>query len=135
MKPIEHRTTHTFDESLKAVRAAIGKAGMTLFAEIDHANAAREHGLAMPETRVLIYGNPIVGTPVMHDTPLSALDLPMRILVRELPGDRAAVAYHLISEMFEALGVKEADAAKFDGAQRLIAEAVGAHRDTVALSR
>ncbi|RUV29560.1 DUF302 domain-containing protein, partial [Mesorhizobium sp. M1A.T.Ca.IN.004.03.1.1] len=76
MKPIEHRSTHTFDEALEAIKIAIGKAGLTIFAEIDHADAARENGLSMPETRVLIYGSPKVGTPVMTDAPLTALDLP-----------------------------------------------------------
>ncbi|CCM77259.1 DUF302 domain-containing protein [Rhizobium mesoamericanum] len=89
MKPIEHRTTHTFDESLEAIKTAILKAGMAIFAEIDHAEAAREHGLSMLQTRVLVYGNPDVGTPVMVETPLAALDLPLRMLVRELPGDRS----------------------------------------------
>lgn len=123
MKPIEHRSTHNFDEALEAIKIAIGKAGLKIFAEIDHAGAARENGLSMPETRVLIYGNPKVGTPVMVDTPVTALDLPLRMLVRELPGDRAAIAYHPLAEMFEALGVKGADAARFDVAQRTIAEA------------
>jgi uncharacterized protein (DUF302 family) len=128
MKPVEHRTTHTFDESLEAIKTAILKAGMTIFADIDHAEAAREHGLSMLETRVLIYGNPVVGTPVMNDTPLAALDLPLRMLVRELPGDRSAIAYHPIAEMFEMLGVKGPDATRFDAAQRKIAEAVGVFR-------
>ncbi|MBB3544905.1 DUF302 domain-containing protein [Rhizobium sp. BK399] len=123
MKPIEHRSTHNFDEALEAIKIAIGKAGLTIFAEIDHAQAARENGLSMPETRVLIYGNPKVGTPLMTDAPLTALDLPLRLLIRELPGDRAAIAYHPLAEMFEALGVKGPDAARFDSAQRTIAEA------------
>jgi uncharacterized protein (DUF302 family) len=127
-KAIEHRTTHGFDETLEAVRKAIDKAGMKVFAEIDHAGAARESGLSMPETRVLIYGNPKAGTPVMLDTPITALDLPLRILVRELPGERSAVAYHPLAEVFEALGVSGPDAARFDGAQRMIADAVGPFR-------
>ncbi len=128
MKAIEHRTTHTFDESLEAIKGAILKAGMTIFAEIDHAEAARQHGIAMLETRVLIYGNPVAGTPVMIGTPLAALDLPLRILVRELPGDRSAIAYHPIAGMFETMGVKGADAARFDAAQGKVAEAVGVFR-------
>lgn len=127
-KAIEHRTTHGFAETLEAVRKAIAKAGLKVFAEIDHAGAARESGLSMPETRVLIYGNPKAGTPVMLATPIAALDLPLRILVRELPGDRAVIAYHPLAEMFEGLGVSGPDAARFDAAQRMIADAVGAFK-------
>ncbi|MBY5399475.1 DUF302 domain-containing protein [Rhizobium leguminosarum] len=121
-KPTEHRTTHCFQETLEIVTKAIGNAGMTIFAVIDHAKAARESGLTMPETRVLLYGNPKAGTPVMIDTPLTALDLPLRILVRELPGRRSAVAFHPMAEMFEALGVKGDVAARFDAVQQSIAD-------------
>lgn len=120
----EHRTMHGFQETLTAVTKAIRNAGLTIFAEIDHAAAARENGLDMPETRVILYGNPKVGTPVMSDTPLSALDLPLRILVRELPGHRAAIAFHPVAEMFEALGVRIEHASKFDVVQNLIAASV-----------
>ncbi len=125
----EHRTMHGFQETLAAVNKAIRNAGLTIFAEIDHAAAARENGLDMPETRVILYGNPKVGTPVMSDTPLSALDLPLRILVRGLPGHRAAVAFHPVAEMFEALGVKISVAEKFDVVQNLIASSVVESRE------
>ncbi|RWY80487.1 DUF302 domain-containing protein [Rhizobium leguminosarum] len=125
-KPVEHRTSHSFEETLETVRKAVGKVGMSIFAEVDHAKAARENGLSMPETRVLVYGNPKAGTPVMLDTPLAALDLPLRILVRELPGHNSAVAFHPIAEMFEELGVKREVAARFDAVQQtIIGEACG----------
>ena len=122
-KPTEHRTTHTFEETLETVLRAITKAGMTVFAEIDHAKAALENGLSMPQTRVVIYGNPKGGTPVMLGSPLTALDLPLKILVRELPGNRSAIAFRPIAEEFEALGVRGEAAAKFDEIQRSIVDA------------
>jgi len=76
----------------------------------------------MPETRVLVYGNPMAGTPVMLGTPLTALDLPLRILVRELPGHSSAVAFHPMAEMFEEFGVKREVAARFDAVQQAIAD-------------
>ncbi|RWA53434.1 hypothetical protein AU476_14045 [Cupriavidus sp. UYMSc13B] len=57
--------------------------GMTIFARIDHAEAARNVGLAMPPTQVLIYGNAKRGTPLMLAAPGVALDLPLRVLVRD----------------------------------------------------
>ncbi|KAA0695438.1 DUF302 domain-containing protein [Neorhizobium sp. P12A] len=124
LRPIEHRTTRSFGETLEAVLSAIATAGMTVFTVIDHADAATKNGLSMPPTRVVIYGNPRGGTPVMVGTPLAALDLPLRILVRELPGNRSAIAFRALAEDFEALGVKAEAAARFDEIQRSIADAV-----------
>jgi uncharacterized protein (DUF302 family) len=120
----EHRTMHSFQDTLGALGRAIKDAGLTIFAEIDHAAAAKENGLEMPETRVILYGNPKGGTPSMLDAPLVALDLPLRMLVRELPGKRAAIAFHPVAEMFEALGVKTHDAERFDVVQNMIANAL-----------
>lgn len=55
---------------------------MTIFARIDHAEA-RNAGLAMPPTQVLIHGNAKPGTPLMLAAPSVALDLPLRVLVRD----------------------------------------------------
>ncbi|TAU83249.1 DUF302 domain-containing protein [Rhizobium leguminosarum] len=124
LKVIEHRTTHPFHKALETVITGIGKAGLTVFAEIDHAKAARDSGLSMPETRVIVYGNPKAGTPVMLDTPLTALDLPLRILVRELPGHSSAVAFHPMAEVFEELGVRREISARFDAVQKAIVDDV-----------
>ncbi|MFP3546922.1 DUF302 domain-containing protein [Rhizobium sp. SIMBA_035] len=123
-KLVEHRTTHAFQQTLDTVIKAIAKAGLTVFYQIDHAKAAAENGLPMPETRVVVYGNPKGGTPVMLDTPLAALDLPLRMLVRELPGNRSSIAFRPLAEDFEALGVKMQAAARFDEMQHSIADAV-----------
>jgi uncharacterized protein (DUF302 family) len=56
---------------------------MKIFARIDHAEAARNAGLAMRPTRVLIYGNAKRGTPLMLAARIVALNLPMRVLVRD----------------------------------------------------
>ncbi len=55
--------------------------GVRVFAVIDQAAAAREAGLDLRETVLVIFGNPAAGTPVMAASPLSALDLPLKIVV------------------------------------------------------
>ena len=80
---IEHVGPHGFDATLARLTEAIGRAGLILFARIDHSAGAREVGLAMPPTTVLIYGHPKGGTPLMLASPFVALDLPLRVLVRE----------------------------------------------------
>ena len=55
--------------------------GNELFATIDHSGEAQAAGLELRETKVVIYGNPVAGTPDMQAVPLAALDLPLKVLV------------------------------------------------------
>ena len=66
--------------------------GVQVFAVIDQAAAAREAGLDLRETVLVIFGNPAAGTPVMAASPLSALDLPLKIVVWDDDG-QAKVSY------------------------------------------
>ena len=58
-------------------------AGVRLFATIDHSGEAERVGLVLRETKLLVFGNPQAGTPLMQANPLIALDLPLKILVWE----------------------------------------------------
>ena len=71
---IEQTSPFAFAATLDRLSAAITAAGMTIFAQIDHAAGAQSVGLSMPPTTVLIYGNPRGGTPVMLALPAAALD-------------------------------------------------------------
>jgi uncharacterized protein (DUF302 family) len=55
--------------------------GMKLFAVIDHSGEAKANGLDLRDTKVVIFGSPQAGTPVMQAVPLAALDLPLKVLV------------------------------------------------------
>jgi uncharacterized protein (DUF302 family) len=66
---------------------------MTLFAVIDQRAAAREAGLDLRETTLVIFGSPAAGTPVMDAVPLSALDLPLKVLIWDDAG-QAKVSYY-----------------------------------------
>lgn len=59
----------------------IAARGMTVFAMIDHSGAAASAGLSLRETKVVIFGSPQAGTPVMQASPLAALDLPLKVLI------------------------------------------------------
>jgi uncharacterized protein (DUF302 family) len=83
----------TFDETLKRLREAIAERGLTLFAEIDHAENARAAGLDMPPSTVLIFGSAVAGTPLMLKAPDIAIELPLRVLVREEGTGGAVLAY------------------------------------------
>jgi uncharacterized protein (DUF302 family) len=67
--------------------------GVKLFATIDQRAAAREVGLDLRETVLMIFGNPAAGTPVMAAAPLAALDLPLKVLIWDDEG-QAKVTYY-----------------------------------------
>jgi len=118
----EHASPLSFDATLDRLAKAIKRAGLTIFARIDHAADARNAGLAMPPTVVLTYGNARGGTPIMLAAPQAALDLPLRVLVREDADGRTLVAFHPIAPTMLAAGVPEALANRLEPAQRLLIE-------------
>jgi len=121
---VEHGSPFSFAVTLDRLTAAIERAGLTVFARIDHAAGARNAGLAMPPTVVLIYGHAKGGTPIMLAAPQAALDLPLRVLVREDADAGILVAFHPIAPMMLAAGVPDALANRLEPAQNLLIEAI-----------
>ena len=108
---------------LARINDAIASAGLTVFVTIDHAKGAAQAGLAMPPTAALIYGNPKGGTPTMLAAPDAALELPLRVLVREVEAG-TSVSFHPIAPLLRRAGVPDGLANALNGAQSLIAKAV-----------
>jgi uncharacterized protein (DUF302 family) len=71
------------DETVAAIRGQAQQHGANVVAVVDHAAAAQAAGLTMPATQVIIFGNPRSGTPIMQAVPEVAIDLPLRVLVRD----------------------------------------------------
>ena len=88
--------------------------GMKVFAVIDQRAAAREAGLELRETTLVIFGNPAAGTPVMAAAPLSALDLPLKILIWA-DGSRTNVTYYSPAAIAARYGLGAELAAKLAG--------------------
>jgi uncharacterized protein (DUF302 family) len=80
---VDQRSHHSVDETVGRLTDALRAKGATLFAVIDHSGEAERVGLKMPPTKLLIFGNPRAGTPLMLAAPRSAIDLPLKILVWE----------------------------------------------------
>jgi uncharacterized protein (DUF302 family) len=81
---------------------------MKIFAIVDHSGEAKRHGLDLRDTKVVLFGSPTAGTPVMQESPLAALDLPLKVLVWDDSGrttisytdpDTLAERHHLSAEM------------------------------------
>lgn len=68
-------------ETVARLTTLIAERGLTLFGVVDHSGEAHAVGLELRETKVVIFGNPKGGTPVMQAAPLAALDLPLKVLV------------------------------------------------------
>ncbi len=72
---------HTVDEIVQTVKNILHVNGITLFSLVDHSGEAEKAGMKMLPTKLLIFGSPKAGTPVMLAAPSSAIDLPLKILV------------------------------------------------------
>jgi uncharacterized protein (DUF302 family) len=75
------RSASGYDETVVRLIGAIESRGLTLFARIDHAAAAREAGLELADEQVVLFGNPRAGTPLMRSDPRIGVELPLRILI------------------------------------------------------
>ena len=93
MKPVVNKVGHaTVAETVARIIAELEARGMKLFTTIDHSGEARAAGLELRETKLVIFGNPRTGTPIMQAAPLAGLDLPLKVLVRADAG-RTCVSY------------------------------------------
>ena len=78
---IVKRSASGFSETTGSLVEAIERRGLTLFARIDHAGAAREAGMELEDEEVLLFGSPRSGTPLMQSDRRIGIELPLRILI------------------------------------------------------
>jgi uncharacterized protein (DUF302 family) len=87
-------SNHSVDETVERLRNILRERELTLFALVDHSGEAEKVGLQMPPTKLLIFGSPKAGTPLMLAAPSVAIDLPLKILVRQDGGGQVWVSYN-----------------------------------------
>ena len=80
---ITSQSNHSVDETVAKLESLLKEKGIKLFTIVDHSGEAASAGLKMPPTKLLIFGNPKGGTPLMLAAPSTAIDLPLKILVAE----------------------------------------------------
>ena len=122
--PTKLQSAYPFRETVEKLRQALEQKGFTVFAEIDQQRAADAVGLHMPPTVLLVYGNPKGGTPLMLAAPDFALELPLKVLVREENEERVLVVYKPAAMLEGRYGLPPGLAAKLAGAEPTITEAV-----------
>ena len=87
-------SSHSVQETVGRLKEILQAKGITLFALVDHSGEAEKVGMKMPPTKLLIFGNPKAGTPLMLAAPSSAIDLPLKILVWEDGKGKVWVSYN-----------------------------------------
>jgi uncharacterized protein (DUF302 family) len=88
------RGTHSVDQTVEKLEAALRAKNIKLFALVDHSGEAARAGLTMPPTKLLIFGNPKGGTPLMLASRSAAIDLPLKILVSEDKQGQVWISYN-----------------------------------------
>jgi len=91
---IDRPSHHSVEQTVDRLQNILQAKGVTLFALVDHSGEAEKVGLKMRPTKLLIFGNPRAGTPVMLAAPSSAIDLPLKILVWEDAQGKVWVSYN-----------------------------------------
>lgn len=91
---VNEPSSHSVDETVERLKALLQASGAVLFGLIDHSGEAAKVGLKMKPTKLLIFGNPKAGTPLMLASPSIAIDLPLKILVWEDAAERVWISYN-----------------------------------------
>jgi len=82
------------DQTVDTIEGMLKAKGIKLFALVDHSGEAQAAGLEMRPTKLLIFGNPKSGTPLMVAAPSIAIDLPLKLLVSEDANGKVWISYN-----------------------------------------
>jgi uncharacterized protein (DUF302 family) len=91
---LSKESNHSVDETLNNLRRALEAKGVMVFAIVDHSGEAEKVGLKMRPTKLVIFGSPKAGTPLMLAAPSIAIDLPLKILISEDDGGKVWISYN-----------------------------------------
>ena len=102
---IDTSSNHSVEETVEKLKGILQAKGVTLFALVDHSGEAEKAGMKMRPTKLLIFGSPKAGTPVMLAAPSSAIDLPLKILIWEDREGKVWVSYNSLTYLQERHGL------------------------------
>jgi uncharacterized protein (DUF302 family) len=115
---------HSVPDSVTRLTELATARGLKVFAVIDHSGEAEAAGLELRDTKVVIFGSPQAGTPVMQAAPLAALDLPLKVLVWA-DGEQTKLTYTSPAALAARYGLSDELAARLAGIDGLTDAAVG----------
>jgi uncharacterized protein (DUF302 family)/uncharacterized membrane protein YidH (DUF202 family) len=102
---VDKPSQHSVDETVQRLKKILESKGVALFALIDHSGEAEKVGMQMRPTKLLIFGNPKAGTPLMQAAPQCALDLPLKILIWEDPQGKVWLTFNSPEYLRERHGI------------------------------
>jgi uncharacterized protein (DUF302 family) len=100
-------SNHSVDQTVENLKNILQSKGITIFAVIDHSGEAEKVGMKMPPTKLLIFGSPKAGTPLMLAAPSIAIDLPLKILVWEDGQGKVWLSYNSPEYIMKRHGVPQ----------------------------
>ena len=121
---IQVSSRFSVQETVHRLQAAFAEKGLQVFALIDHSGEAEKIGLKMPPTKLLIFGGPKAGTPLMLAAPSLAIDLPLKALVAQNDENKVTVTYNDPEYLRERHAFSAELTKNLAGAGALIAKAV-----------
>jgi uncharacterized protein (DUF302 family) len=104
---LRKRSNYSVDETLERLRSTLQAKGVTIFAIVDHSGEAEKVGLKMPPTKLVIFGSPKAGTPLMLAAPSIAIDLPLKILIWKDAQGKVWVSYNASAYLKERHGIPQ----------------------------
>jgi uncharacterized protein (DUF302 family) len=121
---VEVASRHSVEETVNRLKSLFAEKGLQIFALIDHSGEAEKVGMKMRPTKVLIFGSPKGGTPLMLAAPSLAIDLPLKALVSEDESGKVWVTYNAPEYLQQRHGVPDDLIKNIAGAGALITKAV-----------
>ena len=104
---VDRPSNHSVDQTVEKLKGILAAKEVTLFALVDHSGEAEKAGMKMPPTKLLIFGSPKAGTPLMLAAPSIAIDLPLKTLVWEDAQGKVWVSYNSPAYLQERHGVPQ----------------------------
>jgi uncharacterized protein (DUF302 family) len=120
---IDTPSAHSVDQTVENLKNILQAKGVILFALVDHSGEAEKVGMKMLPTKLLIFGNPKAGTPLMLAAPSVAIDLPMKILIWEDAQGKVWLSYNSPEHLKQRHGLPQELLQNIAAAGTLAAEA------------
>jgi uncharacterized protein (DUF302 family) len=117
-------SARSVDETVERLKALLAERGLHVFALVDHSGEAEKVGMKMRPTKLLIFGSPKGGTPVMLAAPSVAIDLPLKALVAEDEGGKVWISYNSPEYLQQRHGIPQDLVKNIAGVGALAAKAV-----------
>ncbi len=104
---IDKPSNHSVEQTVERLNSILRSKGVTLFALVDHSGEAEKVGMKMRPTKLLVFGSPKAGTPLMLAAPSAGIDLPLKILVWEDGQGKVWVSYNSLDYLRERHGLPQ----------------------------